>query len=315
MTEEFIMPKSKWFDPAEWLAGDYLDQAMPIFSCLPRLDTLLGGGFYPGMWCIMAEPGAGKSAFGLQLAFFNAWNKRNVAYISLEMPAHQCWSRIASAWSYCCNYEYRFKWSDVPNMGRKAASAITVNGTLERSRIFESDDLMARAPMALETGSPGLMISDGNGERDIASVLSLLRDAKAQDTELAIVDYLQQIATVPGAKTYERVSEVSAALKDVANELKIPLVVIVAMNRESMRGKEPDMHGGSGSAGIEYDACGILTLKRIDDKSTRDCKRVELRIQKNRYGYSGESVMLDYWPAYNVFKEAKDHAANNDETE
>lgn len=290
-----------WFSPTDWLTHGYLDQPAPVASCLPTLDKMLGGdGFQPGVWCVMAEPGAGKSAFGIQLAFFAAWNNCSAAYVSLEMPAHQCWSRIASAYSYLCEPERKFKWSDVPSMGRKAAEMFDGN----RSAILESDDMMAHATMTLETRCPGLMITDTPDARNLDKLTTIIEYAKANNAGIVVVDYLQQITTAPGVKAYDRVSEVSAALKDTANMLKIPIVVIVSMNRESMRGKEPDMHGGSGSASIEYDAVGIMTLKKIEEKSTKDCRRVELKLQKNRYGYAGGSVMLDYWPAYNVFYEA-----------
>ena len=262
---------------------------------------MLGGdGFQPGVWCIMAEPGAGKSAFGLQLVLNAAMHSVNAAYISLEMPAYQCWSRIVSAYSYNSEYEDRFKWSDVPRMGREAAAIYGNN----RASILGSDDLIAHMTIELENRCPGILITDTPNARNLDSLKTIIECAKVNNAGIVVVDYMQQITTAPGAKTYDRVSEVSAALKDTANLLKIPIVVIVSMNRESMRGKEPDMHGGSGSASIEYDAVGIMTLKKIEDKSTKDCRRVELKLQKNRYGYAGGSVMLDYWPAYNVFHEA-----------
>ena len=49
-----------WFSPTDWLTHGYLDQPAPVASCLPTLDKMLGGdGFQPGVWCVMAEPGAG----------------------------------------------------------------------------------------------------------------------------------------------------------------------------------------------------------------------------------------------------------------
>lgn len=289
-----------WFSPTDWLVHGYLDQPTPIKSGIPALDNMLNDGFQPGVWCIMAEPGAGKSAFGLQLVLAAAMKGFNAAYISLEMPAHQCWSRIVSEYSYHNEYEDKFKWSDVPRMGREAAAIYGGN----RASILDSDDLVAHTTRELERRCPGILITDTPNARNLDTLTGIIELANVNGAGIVVVDYMQQITTAPGAKAYDRVSEVSAALKDTANMLKIPIVVIVSMNRESMRGKEPDMHGGSGSASIEYDAVGIMTLKKIEDKSTKDCRRVELKLQKNRYGYAGGSVMLDYWPAYNVFYEA-----------
>lgn len=304
-----------WFDPIDFITGDYLDQREPVRTHMPGVDAMLSGGLQPGVWNIMAEPGAGKSAFGLQMAFFNAFEKNTVdekntvVYVSLEMPAHQCWARIASSLSKTDTGRDMglepFMWSDVPRLGRETARRLrNADGDLERWRVTEADDAFVKATKQLMRVCPNLLITDAPEARNIETLQYIVRTVAASSgATLVVIDYMQQIVTEPGAKVYDRVTQVSAALKDIANEMKIPLLVIVSMNRETMRGKDPDMHGGAGSSSIEYDAVGVITLQNDKDESTPECRHVKLKVHKNRYGQSGGGVTLEYFPAYNLFRE------------
>lgn len=309
MDQPGIDTSQLWFYPIDYLQGDYLDQKEPVVTHFAMLDRMLSGGLQPGVWCVEAEPGAGKSAFGLQLALNEAYGGASVAYISLEMPAYQCWSRIASSYSNGDDAQAlgigKFKWSDVPAMGRATAKALTHDGDIQRWQVIDADDMFVRATKALMVKAPNLLITDVPEARNIDTLKFIVRTCAAGGTRFVVVDYMQQIQTEPGADVYKRVTDVSAALKDIANELKIPILVIVSMNRESLKGKEPNMHGGSGSAAIEYDAVGIITLQEDKEKRTSECREVTLKLQKNRYGSSGGAIVMNYYPAYNTFYEVR----------
>lgn len=297
------------FDPIDYLFNDYTDQPQPITTYLNSLDELLNGGLQPGVWCVMAEPGAGKSAFGLQLVWYTAYAGTPSLYISLEMPAHQCWARVTSAYSYSMagknNGTAPFKWSEVPKMGIAAREALrNEQGIVDKSRITQYSDPFIDATNKLYRQCRQLFITDAPQAKDLGNLAEIIRQSKVINTGLVVVDYMQQIQTQQQQNVYDRITEVSAALKDIANELKVPIVVIVSMNRETLKGgKDLSMHGGSGSAAIEYDAVGVMTLQHVEDKSDEIHRRVRLKVQKNRFGIAGKSVDLDFYPAYNVFYE------------
>ena len=53
---------------ADYALGDYALESAPVATGIPGLDRVLGGGLRPGVTVIGGEPGAGKSALGLQVA-------------------------------------------------------------------------------------------------------------------------------------------------------------------------------------------------------------------------------------------------------
>lgn len=74
----------------------YIDAPRPVRTRLGSLDSWLGGGLYPGVNVLMASPGAGKTAFAVQVLATNAWHGGDGVMFSLEMPVTQVKMRVAS---------------------------------------------------------------------------------------------------------------------------------------------------------------------------------------------------------------------------
>lgn len=301
-----------WFSPGDYLLGGYQEIRLPVDTHIDMLDKMLGGGWGPGMWAIMAVPGVGKSAFALYNALLVAWGGIPCAYLSLEMNAAQCWHRIASSFSATRAAKSfgieSFGWGDVPAMSIAtqrimATEGIGIADMNGRDQFVTATNVLVTEPIPA-TGRPmRLHIASGNRLRDLDVVLATIDEARAMGCGLVVVDYLQLISPRGGTSQYEKLTEVSHALAVKAAELGMPILVICAMNRESMKGQaKPTMHDASGTAAIEYDATGILTISKIEDESTADVRRVEVRLHKNRQGRSGCSLLFDYKPAFNTFE-------------
>lgn len=108
--------------------------------------------------------------------------------------------------------------------------------------------------------------------------------------KLIIVDYLQ-LMTGEGNKTQNReqeISSISRKLKALAKELKIPLIVLSQMNRESERVKrEPILSDLRESGAIEQDADMVLFGWRDDYQATDEAEvsnSAYLKIAKHRNG-------------------------------
>lgn len=304
-----------WFDPNDYMLGEYQEIEPPVRSCIKGLDAMLGGGWSPGMWSIMAAPGTGKSAFGLYAAFMSAWNGTPCAYLSIEMDAAHCWHRIASAFSSLfIADEYGiepFQWSDVPRMSLETqrsmeAEHVGIADMLERDMFCKATVAITRRPVP-GTGKPlQLHITSGGGINELPTLMDTMDEAAAMGCKLIVVDYLQLISSMSNASAYEKATEVSHAISEKAKELRVAVLVICAMNRESMKGQaQPTMHDGSGTAAIEYDSTGVISLRTLDEGGTADTRRIEARVHKNRAGRSGDSILFDYKPAYNTFQEVR----------
>lgn|GEM_PF-2595384 len=303
-----------WFSPLDYLLDEYQKVRLPVRSNMRLLDAMLGGGWSAGMWTVMAAPGTGKSAFGLHNMLWAAWGGTPCAFLSLEMGAAQCWHRLASAFSAtaaAANFGVRpFRWSDVPKMAAATCKA------MEERRVdiydMRDEDMFVKATHVMATsevagGRPfQLHIASGPGLHELDALLATMDEAvDAKGCGLVVVDYLQLISTDRGATRYEQLTNVSHALASKAEQLGVAVVVIASMNREGMRGGKPTMHDGSGTAAIEYDSTGVLTLAKVEDESTSEVRRIELSVQKNRTGMAGATLLLDYRPAYNTFEEVR----------
>ena len=103
-------------------------------------------------------------------------------------------------------------------------------------------------------------------QRNLNAVLNTIRrDYYERGCQLAVVDYLQKIreGSFRGNRVDE-LAEISAELRQLANDLKIPIIVLAQINREAEKSadKRPSMADIRGSGDIEQDASTVLLLYR-----------------------------------------------------
>jgi replicative DNA helicase len=120
-----------------------------------------------------------------------------------------------------------------------------------------------------------------------------------KDIQLLVVDYLQ---LVHGSRRYENrnleVSEVSGGLKELARELKIPIIALSQLNRAPATAcREPRLSDLRDSGSIEQDADTVIFLHREDmaaeDEQTRSDKdgEADMIIAKQRSGPLGRIAL------------------------
>jgi replicative DNA helicase len=154
-------------------------------------------------------------------------------------------------------------------------------------------------------------VSDLNvtGLRSIVKRRMLESDGKLK---LVVVDYLQLLG---GGRAdmneYEKVSEISRVLKVLARELRIPVLALSQMSRDSEKGatstpREPRLSDLRGSGTIEQDADAVLFIHRVDqqgDGQDQPCRKMKVIIAKNRFGPTGWTPM-HFFPAKMAFTQA-----------
>jgi replicative DNA helicase len=133
---------------------------------------------------------------------------------------------------------------------------------------------------------------------------------------LIIVDYLQLIASEPGIKSNERrveVDSISRGLKQLAKELRIPVLALAQLNREiekDGKGRKPRMSDLRESGQIEQDAdfIGFLYPDPADDKDIQspdaEIRSIFLRIAKQRNGPKDFDIPLVLFPHIVKFESA-----------
>ena len=255
-----------------------------IFSGIKSLDERLGGlngGLYVA---IGARPGVGKSILALTYCANAAISGKRALLVSLEMDEIQITQRLLA------------NFSNVP------LKAITGDPLTD-----ESLTKIGETMLGLSTA--GLWYSTE------ANTVERVREAAYQlyengGLDLIAIDYLQLMDATFSKKNgrQEQISEISRGLRKLAAELKIPVLVLTQLNRESVRqyknedGKpvkrEPTMSDARESGAIEQDANIFMLLheptvdempsehaKAVFEKvKARGMKTLKIIVDKNRQG-------------------------------
>lgn len=234
------------------------------------LDNLLSGMQASNLLILASRPGQGKTAFVVNTAQHIAVvEKKPVGIFSLEMSQEELVDRLlvgqadVDAW--------RLK------TGRLSET--------DFAKLSEAMGFLADAPIYIDD-TPGISVSQ---IRTKARRLQL-----EHNVSIIIVDYLQ--LADPGRHYDNRVQEVSIvsqALKNLARELKIPVLAVSQLSRavEHRGEKRPQLADLRESGAIEQDADVVMFLYRPDAEIS-NVMQTKLLVAKHRNGPMGEIDLL-----------------------
>ncbi len=205
------------------------------------LDRLLGG-FQPSDLIIVAgRPGCGKTSFALSIMQYAAMEKhKRVALFSLEMSAEQLVQRLVASMGELDSQNLRLGKigdADYPRL-------VKATGELSETAIF-IDDSAAITPIEIRAKARRLQSEHG--------------------LDLIIIDYLQ-LMTIRGRveNRVQEVSQMSRQLKELARELRVPVVALSQLSRavESRQDHRPQLADLRESGSIEQDADVVIFISR-----------------------------------------------------
>ena len=248
------------------------------------LDNVLSGMQASNLLILAARPGQGKTAMVVNIAQNIAIEQKiPVGIFSLEMSQEELVDRLLVGQA------------DVDAWRLKTGRLTETDFT----KLSQAMGELADAPIFIDD-TPGITISE---MRTKARRLQL-----EQGVKLLIVDYLQ--LADPGRRYDNRVQEVSIisqGLKNLARELKIPVLAVSQLSRavEHRGEKKPQLADLRESGAIEQDADVVMFLYRPDSEVTGNVIPTKLLIAKHRNGPMGEIDLLfkgDRIKFYNVDK-------------
>lgn len=235
------------------------------------LDNILSGMQASNLLILAARPGTGKTAMAMNIAQHVAVKtKTPIGIFSLEMSQEELVDRLLVGQS------------DVDAWRLKTGKLTEEDFT----KLSEAMGELADAPIFIDD-TPGITISE---MRTKARRLQL-----EHKIGMIIVDYLQLVN--PGKNVESRVQEVSIvsqSLKNLARELKIPVIALSQLSRavEHRGERRPQLADLRESGAIEQDADVVMFLYKADDESSGPTIPVKLLIAKHRNGATGEIDLL-----------------------
>lgn len=264
------------------------------------LDFNLGGGFRSGELILLAGPqGLGKTTWAVQAVRNIARSGRSALFFSFEHDPQTILMRLISLESGLVAGHQG------PNFGRIRSAFEATEG--EGGTIGERLKATNGGLQAVENVAgyaERLIIHRSTGSSTTLDVIRSAVDEVRRTTgqlPLVVVDYLQKVK-VPGSPLPDddRATVVVEGLKDLALDVDIPVVAIVAADKAGIAaGKRMRVNNLRGSSALAYEADTVLILNDKFDVVARhhlvydvgNAERfkhwVVLSIEKNRNGKDG----------------------------
>jgi replicative DNA helicase len=227
------------------------------------LDNMLAGMQKSNLLILAARPAMGKTALALNITqSMTVKYKKKVGFFSLEMSKEELVDRLLvsqadiDAWKLKTgklNQQDFLKISDAM-------------GVLAESQLFIDD-------------TPGLSIYDMRTKAR--------RLMSEHQIDMIVVDYLQLAHGRTRDNRVHEVGEISQGLKNIARELRVPVLALSQLSRaiESRGEKNPQLSDLRESGSIEQDADVVMFLYRKDEDMR---EQITLKIAKHRNGPTGE---------------------------
>lgn len=238
----------------------------PWYSLNNIVGVLRAGGLH----IVGARPAVGKTLYALMIARGAAGGGTPVRYVSLEMTARELAPRL------------------VAQTGRLPLDAV--------SRRRDADDRVRPALDSAIRAVAGLPLTIADeASQTVEAIAAGARAAHHRgECELLIIDHMQLIeASDKRRGLRETVTAQSRALKGLAMQLDIPVVVLSQLSR-ALEGEErpPRMSDLRESGSLEQDADTVTLLSMPVVGGEADRRRLTVELAKNRAGKTGTTTLV-----------------------
>lgn len=238
---------------------------------LGELDYMLNG-LKPGQLIVVAgRPGTGKTSFALNICLKAAlhWD-HHVGIFSMEMEKDEIMDSLICIESQLDTKDF------------------------EKGRLSQSDFTKAAQVADLIAEKANIHINDTPSMSPTAIAAKCRKLVIENNLDLLVVDYMQLMEVLGKENRTQEISEVSRQMKQLAKELKLPIIALSQLNRkvEERTDKRPIMADLRESGQIEQDADVILFLYRDAVYNTAENNPLrnicEVNIAKQRRGSIGK---------------------------
>lgn len=222
------------------------------------LDSVLGGGLRPGeLTLIGGMPGVGKTILTLQWARNLARDGGTVYYVCYEHEEHDLLVRLLS-----------LEMGEVEGVDTDHAEKIrsqlresSVRGGQGLADILGVDPVARTAYERMTAYAERLHLMKASGRYTGVPQLDEVVAGSPQGGSVLVVDYIQKVALdreMPDES--EKVTVVTEGLKDMALDRKVPIVCVVAADKEGLKSPRLRLHDLRGSSALMFEADVAIIL-------------------------------------------------------
>jgi replicative DNA helicase len=240
----------------------------PIPLGLSPLDRTLGGGIRSGeLMLIGGAQGTGKTTMALQIARNIAQSgQANALYICFEHDEEYLLNRLMAMESALAGPmpPDSTKSIRIQDVRREVLGTWLAQGGQDKPDLRGNPRLRPALDRIARYGQGLFLLRGSHAHTNAANLRTMIEGYRASAPErplVVFIDYLQRVPAVPDPPTEtERVTNVVAALKDLALGLGVAVVCIVAADKEGLKAARLRNHHLRGSSALNYESDVILIL-------------------------------------------------------
>ena len=273
-----------------------------------KLDSVLDGGLYEGLYIVGAISSLGKTTIITQIADQIAQAGTDVLIFSLEMARAEIMAKSIS----------RHTLQSVLATGGDIRNAKTARGITTGKRYIDYSqterDLINSSIMEYSKYAQNIYISEGVGDIGAEQIRETVQKhiLYTGKTPVVIIDYLQILAPYSERATDKQNTDKAVMeLKRISRDYKTPVIGISSFNRANYK-EAVTMEAFKESGAIEYSSDILIGLQLkgagkkdfdANEAKRKDPREIELVILKNRNGRTGDSLSFNFYPLFNYFEE------------
>lgn len=273
-----------------------------------KLDSVLDGGLYEGLYIVGAISSLGKTTIITQIADQIAQAGTDVLIFSLEMARAEIMAKSIS----------RHTLQSVLATGGDIRNAKTARGITTGKRYIgysqTERDLINSSIMEYSKYAQNIYISEGVGDIGAEQIRETVQKhiLFTGKTPVVIIDYLQILAPYSERATDKQNTDKAVMeLKRISRDYKTPVIGISSFNRANYK-EAVTMEAFKESGAIEYSSDILIGLQLkgagkkdfdANEAKRKDPREIELVILKNRNGRTGDSLSFNFYPLFNYFEE------------
>jgi replicative DNA helicase len=250
----------------ERIASGKIDEFQPIATGFVPLDKTIGGGLRPGeLLLIGGAQGSGKTTMALQMARnMAAGGQASVLYVCFEHEEEYLVQRLIAMESALTHLPQKSGAVKIQDVKKEVLGSYTASAESgQKAKLGANPRLRPPLERIARYGS-GLHLMRGTATAStVENMRRLVADYRGPEHRrlVLVVDYLQKVPVFPEpSDEAEKVTRIVSGLKDIALSMEVPVIAIVAADREGLKAKRLRNHHLRGSSAINYESDIILIL-------------------------------------------------------